>query len=78
MNLKKSEFLNAWMRSKTLLSSFAWSWVASQRHVFFFATEFVKSNFLPELPVVNDNEIVRCTSDGVEGKTGLIFLVRYI
>ena len=29
------------------------------------------------LPVVNDNEIVRRTSDGVEGKTGIIRLVRY-
>ena len=30
------------------------------------------------LPVVNDNEIVQRTSDGVEGKTGIIRLVRYI
>ena len=33
------------------------------------------------LPVVDDNEIVRGTSDGIEGKsskTGLICLVRYI
>ena len=30
------------------------------------------------LPVVNDNEIVRSTSDGVEGKSGLIYLVRFI
>ena len=30
------------------------------------------------LPVVNDNEMVRSTSDGVEGKSGLICLVRYI
>ena len=30
------------------------------------------------LPVVNDNEIVRSSSDGEEGKIGLICLVRYI
>ena len=30
------------------------------------------------LPVVNDNEIVRSTSDGAEGKTDLICLVSYI
>ena len=33
----------------------------------FFTTEFVKSNLFT-LPVVNDNEIVLSTSDGVEGK----------
>ena len=30
------------------------------------------------LPVVKDNEIVRSTSNGVEGKSGLICLVSYI
>ena len=30
------------------------------------------------LPVVNDNEIVRSTSDGAERKSGFICLVRYI
>ena len=56
-------------------TSFAWSWVASQRHVFF-ATEFTKSICFT-LPVVNDNEIVRNTSGVVEGKSGLICLVCY-
>ena len=30
------------------------------------------------LPIINDNEIVRTKSDRVEGKSGLICLVRYI
>ena len=30
------------------------------------------------LQVVNDNEIVRNTSDGLEGKSGLICMVSYI
>ena len=45
--------------------------------MFFFATEFAKireKQFFT-LPVVNDNEIVRSTSDEVEGKSGLICLV---
>ena len=51
---------------------------AGQPSPCFFTTEFaVKSNFFT-LPVVNDNEIVRSTSDWVEGKSGLICLVRYI
>ena len=44
---------------------------------FFFYNRIREQQFFT-LPVVNDNEIVRSTSDGVEGKTGLICLVRYI
>ena len=47
--------------------------MASQCHVFFFTTEFAKSNFFT-LSVVNDNEIVRSTSDGVEGKSGFLLV----
>ena len=44
----------------------------------FFTTEFVKSNFLP-CQVVNDNKIVRNTSDRVEGKSGLnLFSALYL
>ena len=43
----------------------------------YFTTEFAKSIFFT-LPVVNDNEIVRNTSDGVKKKSGLICSVRYI
>ena len=43
----------------------------------FFYNEIREKQFFT-LPVVNDNEIVRSTSDGVEGKTGLICLVHYI
>ena len=41
------------------MDEFAWSWVASQRHVFFFfATEFAKSNFLPcQLSMITDHAI---------------------
>ena len=49
--------------------------VASQRHVFY--NRIHEKQFFT-LPVVNDNEIVRSTSEGVEGKTGLICLVRCI
>ena len=53
------------------------SWVASQRHVFFFYKRIREKQFFT-LPVVNNNEMVRCTSEGVEGKSGLIRFVRYI
>ena len=38
--------------------------------MFFFTTEFVEKQFFT-LPVVNNNEIERSTSNGVEGKSGL-------
>ena len=40
-------------------------WVASQRHVYL--QQNSRKAILFPLPVVNDNEIVRTTSDGVEG-----------
>ena len=49
-------------------------WWASQCHDFY--NKFREKQFFT-LPVVNDNEIVRSTSDGVESKPGLICLVRY-
>ena len=45
---------------------------------FFFFYHRIREKQLFTLPVVNDNEIVRSTSDGVVGKSGLICLVRYI
>ena len=49
---------------KSPLTSFAWSWAVSQRHVFF-TREFSKSNFLP----CRSSRITR-SYDGIEGKSG--------
>ena len=46
-------------------------------NVMFFYNRVCEKHFFT-LPVINENEIVRSTSDGVEGKSGLICLVRYI
>ena len=60
------------------IDEFCMVWVASQRHVVFFFCNRIREKQFFTLPVVNDNEIVQSTSSGVEGKSGLIFLVRYI
>ena len=44
----------------------------------FFFYNRIREEQLFTLPVVDDNEIVRSTSYGEEGKPGLICLVRYI
>ena len=54
-----------------------WFWVASQHH-FFFLNRLIREkldDWSFSLPVINDNQIVRNTSDGVEGNSGLICLV---
>ena len=46
--------------------------------MFFFFYNRIREKQFFTLPVVEENEIVRSTSDGVEEKSGLICLVRYI
>ena len=50
--------------------------MTNQRPLFFFSTEFREVIFF-SLPVVYDNEIVRNTPNALDGKSGLICLVRY-
>ena len=63
-----------WCVSKYRRVSHGLGWPAN---AMFFYNGIREKQFFT-LPVVNDNEIVRSTSNGEEGKTDLICLVRYI
>ena len=59
-----------------------WFWVVSQHHHFFFLNRLIREkldDWSFSLPVINDNQIVRNTSDGVEGNSAWfnLFGVQY-
>ena len=64
-------------RLPNCFSGLAWSSMGGQPTPFFFLSRIREEPFF-SLQVVNDNETVRNTFDGVERKSGSICLVRYI
>ena len=69
--------LIVWLSKRMCIDEFRMVLGGQPTPCFFFYNRIREKHFFT-LPVVNDNEIVRSTSDWVEGKTGLICLVRYI